>query len=100
MGVWLFFILSSFLLSFQIFLVDWKKLKSLSYWSGYLVARSFRVVPLYVITLLFAYAITRSGIWHEGEGLPNTVIGSQLFEALSFQNAPGIFWTIPVELRS
>lgn len=99
MGVWLFFLLSSFLLSFQIINAPRKRIRTGRYWLRYLISRVFRIWPLYVVALLAAYGITASGVWQNGEGLPNTITGKDIFEALTLQRAAGIFWTIPVEFK-
>ena len=85
-GVWIFFLLSTFLIS-EYFLQKPQRAKSLQEWVNYASRRFFRIFPLFVIALL-AYYFT---------GYINL---QQLLGSLSLKYAWGHLWTIPVQLTS
>src|SRR5689334_15476390 len=60
MGVWLFFVLSSFLLS-SYFLAAPEKTRDIWEWANYLVRRILRVYPLYILVILFNFFFFKIG---------------------------------------
>ncbi len=83
-GVWLFFVLSSFLLT-RYFLASSSKALSIFEWKNYFIRRFARIYPVYVI-ILFIYALF-------GQLDYKNVILSLCLKA-----GPGHFWTMPVEI--
>jgi peptidoglycan/LPS O-acetylase OafA/YrhL len=85
-GVWLFFVLSAFLLT-KYFLESPRKITSAWEWGNYALRRFFRIVPLFVGVLflyyLFGYIIKNENI----------------IDHILFLRADGHFWTIIVEVK-
>ncbi len=99
-GVYLFFILSSFLLTSQF--LRWQRSDFLSWrhWAYYLQRRMLRIVPLFSLVAIISCITTMLAISQlNGEGLPLTVPGSQLFKVLTFRAGPNVLWTVPVEFK-
>jgi len=92
-GVYLFFVLSAFLLTWQA-LGD-NNLSSGRYWTGYAIRRVCRIYPLYTIILVYAFAISQ---WAQGY-TPTINSLMDLFRHLSLQDGNGIYWAIPVEFK-
>ena len=83
MGVWLFYILSGFLLT-KILLQKLPESLSPSGLAKYLIRRVARILPLYYSTLTLVMFIEGRGpLW--------------LFQHFTFQRADGHFWSIPQE---
>ena len=82
-GVWLFFILSAFLLS-DYFIRNPGRVKSLYEWANYLFRRFLRIIPLFVIALFVYY-------------LAGAISLQDVYMSLYFSYAYGHLWTIPVE---
>ena len=82
-GVWLFFILSGYLLS-QPFISNPGRIKDPAYVGAYLFRRLTRILPLYVFVLLIYFGFN---------GNVNVLI-----DHLLFLDAQGHFWTITQEL--
>ncbi len=83
-GVWLFFVLSSFLLTLRL----QQRGFGLSNLSDYAVGRTLRVLPLYFLACLLYY-------W-AGIGITTA---TELKAALTFQQGFIHLWTIPVEFK-
>ena len=81
-GVWLFFILSAFLLTFQWLNKEEFKIKDVI---EFYIKRIFRIFPCYIVTLIIAFLV---GYITE----PKTVI-----KHIFLMEGMGHFWTIPVE---
>ncbi|HZX51474.1 MAG TPA: acyltransferase [Pseudomonas sp.] len=81
-GVWLFFVLSAFLLSSKLASTgfSWATL------SDYAGGRALRIVPLFLISVL-VYALAGVITWQ------------QAVETMTLTAGPMHFWTIPVELK-
>ncbi|ASC70441.1 O-acetyltransferase OatA [Halomicronema hongdechloris C2206] len=86
-GVYLFFVLSSFLLTSQL-LRPGIRLKSFQLWINYVYKRLIRVYPLYVFVLV-VYTIFSSFQYNIQD----------FFEHVTLQEAGNHFWTIPVEVK-
>ncbi len=85
-GVFLFFVLSSFLLMRLALMADPAELRRVSYWRGYAARRVARVMPPYLAALA-AY-----------------VLATEFTAPLALRHAvllrgDGHFWTVPVEMR-
>lgn len=83
-GVWLFFALSAFLLTLRLTRREF----SITLISDYVVARTLRIVPAFVVAVLIYYLLGGLGIgsW------------STVWSILTFQSTVGHLWTIPAEL--
>ena len=81
-GVWLFFVLSAFLLTFQWLNKEEFKAKDVT---EFYIKRIFRIFPCYIVTLIIAFLV---GYITE----PKTLI-----KHILLMEGMGHFWTIPVE---
>jgi peptidoglycan/LPS O-acetylase OafA/YrhL len=82
-GVWLFFVLSAFLLTHKFHYTGFG-LRALQY---YACARFIRIIPLFVITVCCYHALN----------MPDMQTWDDVFRILLFQKGAGHLWTIPVE---
>jgi peptidoglycan/LPS O-acetylase OafA/YrhL len=91
-GVYLFFALSSFLLSLQL-LDAFSKRKDLAFIVNYILKRIARIYPLFALTIFAFYIISLS--------ISPVYITSVdvLRDTLLLLEGPGIFWTIAVEFK-
>lgn len=89
-GVYLFFLLSAYLLDRQIALA--MRHGERNYWGNYFLRRVLRVYPLFTVALLLHLLLTRAGI--------TTVIGTwqDVAAHLALREGKGVFWSIPVEM--
>ena len=83
-GVWLFFVLSAFLLTLRLQQRGFGSRSLLDY----ALARSLRILPLFILACLLYYSV--------GHGIQNT---SQLWAAITFQQGFIHLWTIPAEFK-
>lgn len=92
-GVYLFFVLSSFLLTRQLLAKDKKELISARSWATYLLRRALRIYPLFITGLLLAllFPFIRQALIG-----PREVAFWQHLLVLEGQK---IFWAIPVEVK-
>ncbi len=92
-GVYLFFVLSAYLLDRQIALAFMENKSSLAYWNNYFLRRFLRIYPLFIIALIIHGLFTIAGM--------ETVINkwTELFWHLTFLKGESIFWSIPVEFK-
>jgi len=94
-GVFLFFVLSAFLLTGQLLALPPLELRRPATWARYLVRRLLRVYPAYLFWLL-AYLALRDQLRMEGlRDWDLSVVG----EHLLLTRGDYHLWTIPVELR-
>jgi peptidoglycan/LPS O-acetylase OafA/YrhL len=91
LGVLIFFVLSGFLMGH---LYLWKPLDKGSV-IHYVVARLARIVPLYYITLLVAFAISKA----VGKDFIYYFDAATLVKQLSFAGSAYVFWSIPPEVQ-
>ena len=89
-GVYLFFLLSAYLLDRQIALA--LRHGERNYWGNYFLRRVLRIYPLFALALVLHLGLTRAGI--------PTVIDSwtDVADHLLLRAGKGVFWSIPVEL--
>jgi peptidoglycan/LPS O-acetylase OafA/YrhL len=94
-GVFLFFVLSAYLLTYQLLSFSKKDLIRIDFWFTYIKRRFFRVFPLFIIVLMTSYMFS-------------DLFKIQYFVHLTFSELVGhiflvlgknIFWTIPVEFK-
>jgi peptidoglycan/LPS O-acetylase OafA/YrhL len=92
-GVYLFFVLSAYLLDRQITLALVRKKSSKRYWMNYFLRRFLRIYPLFIISLLVHGLLTMYGY--------KTVIDHALDIPKHIFLLAGeyIFWSIPVEFK-
>lgn len=92
-GVFLFFVLSAYLLDRQIAIALISKKSSKLYWLNYLLRRFLRIYPLFFIALLAHLTLTLIGY--------ETVITSfkDIVNHLLLLDGKNIFWSIPVEFK-
>jgi peptidoglycan/LPS O-acetylase OafA/YrhL len=82
-GVWLFFVLSAFLLTHKFRASGF----SMAALAAYALGRTFRILPLFIIAVFVYLALGTAGI--------NTL--SDVWLAITFQSGYAHLWTIPVE---
>ena len=89
-GVYLFFLLSAYLLDRQIALA--MRRGERNYWGNYFLRRVLRIYPLFAVALVLHLLLTRLGI--------TTVIKNweDVAAHLMLQEGKGVFWSIPVEM--
>lgn len=91
-GVFLFFVLSAFLLTSQ-WLPQWQqRAPLLPAASGYFLRRLARIYPLYLAVLLAGWLLPPKGL-----GVP--LDGAALLRHLGLLEGRGIYWSIPVEFQ-
>jgi len=92
-GVYLFFVLSAYLLDRQIALAFMTKKATMAYWKNYLLRRFLRIYPLFVIALILHGLLNLIGI----KTVIDKVIDIPLHMILI--RGESIFWSIPVEFK-
>jgi len=92
-GVYLFFVLSAYLLDRQIAIVFKSGNSSVLYWKNYVLRRFLRIFPLFIIALILYWCSTLLGI--------RTVIDkfSDIPAHILLNKGEGLFWSIPVEFK-
>lgn len=92
-GVYLFFVLSSYLLDRQILLTLEQNKASGNYWKNYILRRALRIYPLFIISLLFYFTLCKNGIIRDNWDM-NKLISNILLIKGNF-----IYWSISVEFK-
>lgn len=94
-GVYLFFVLSAFLLTRA--LIEWAPgdFARARPWANYLLRRVVRIWPLYLVVLLLSWALTVTAAsgWHYVIDTP------ALFRHLALVEGRSVLWSIPVEFK-
>ena len=91
-GVFLFFVLSAFLLTRPL-LGSSFPLADAKGWARYALRRILRVFPLYWLALLVNWGVTQ---WAPTPAMPS-LSTDELVRHLLLQEGKGVYWTIPVE---
>ena len=93
LGVYLFFVLSAYLLDRQIIRMFQEGRANWNYWLYYLSRRFLRIFPLFFVALIVFRMSNAAGL--------KVVIHSwgQIWEHLILQRGDHIFWSIPVEFK-
>jgi len=91
-GVYLFFVLSAFLLTYQLIRKPQQALLSPLLWFKYFARRFLRIFPLYTFVLIINFFFQESPFFSQ-------LTTSALYQHLILQRGDGIFWTIPVEFK-
>ncbi len=92
-GVFLFFVLSSFLLTRQFLASGKGKILSFAVLQHYFLRRFLRIYPLFIVTLIVYYLLNKIGL------LIIPVSEIMIVKSLLLLDAEGIFWTVPVEFQ-
>jgi len=94
-GVFLFFILSSFLLDKQIALAIRSGNSTIFYWINYALRRILRIYPLYIFILIVYHQMFLKGYTY----CICLQLEESIWKHLRLEQANGVFWSIPVELK-
>lgn len=93
-GVYLFYVLSAFLLT-RLMLLRGERtgFASARLWGDYALRRVLRIWPLYLVVLLLSWALTTHGVagWHFQIGTDS------LLRHLALREGQSVLWSIPVE---
>jgi peptidoglycan/LPS O-acetylase OafA/YrhL len=92
-GVYLFFVLSSYLLDRQIIKAFQAKNTSTLYWANYILRRLLRIYPLFIISLLIYFSLFNLGLTKANWNLNHILNHLLLIEGRSF------YWSIAVEIK-
>jgi peptidoglycan/LPS O-acetylase OafA/YrhL len=93
LGVYLFFVLSAYLLDRQIIKMFQQERAGWDYWLYYISRRILRIFPLFFLALVVFRLANASGlkvVVHEWE---------EVWQHLALQRGDHIFWSIPVEFK-
>ncbi len=92
-GVYLFFVLSAYLLDRQIALALMSNNSSWLYWRNYFIRRFLRIFPLFAFALIVHYILSLT--------IMKTVIAtpSDIIDHLLLVKGEAFFWSIPVEFK-
>lgn len=92
-GVYLFFVLSAWLLTRN--LLGWSvaRWRSAGAWLDYGVRRVLRIWPLYLVVLLTSWVIVRSGF----AAWPYRIDDATLWTHITLREGQSVLWSIPVE---
>ena len=94
-GVYLFFVLSAFLLTRLLLDRTPAQFADARMWGAYVVRRILRIWPLYLLVLFLSWALTEAGVeaWHFQLG------DAELVRHLALREGQGVLWSIPVEFK-
>lgn len=99
-GVYLFFVLSAFLLSTPFVAKTPQELRSGLLWLTYFWRRFFRIYPLYVIILVVSLISTLLlGNYTNGWGFPYSINGKEFFDHVLLLAGKSVLWSIAVEFK-
>jgi len=92
-GVYLFFVLSAYLLAGAMLTRSLPGLADAGYWANYALRRVLRIWPLYLVILLVSWLSTCAGVadWHY------QIDASALWGHLTLREGMSVLWSIPVE---
>ena len=91
-GVFLFFVLSAFLLTLPFFEHYRHRLSEPGIWLSYALRRFFRIFPLYIIVLLVSFTFSETGNFIR-------LSRQDLWNHIILRDGKSILWTIPVEFK-
>lgn len=92
-GVYIFFILSAYLLDKQIISILTDNKSTLRYWMNYLLRRFLRIFPLFMISLFFYYFL------NQGEVETFITSPKDIMDHLLFEQAAYMYWSVPAEFK-
>lgn len=92
-GVYLFFVLSAFLLTRALLQRPPAGFANARLWANYALRRVLRIWPLYLVVLLLSWGLTMAGVvgWHY------SLDTSALLRHLALREGQSVLWSIPVE---
>ena len=93
MGVYLFFLISAYLLDRQIALAFVKGRTSTAYWKNYFLRRFLRIYPLFIIALITFASLSYFNFQTTIEGVED------IWQHAILQKGERHFWSIPVEFK-
>lgn len=96
-GVYCFFVLSSFLLAMPLIRLGPQRLCDRAVWMNYTARRLLRIFPLYTVVLLFYFALSLSGVTPSSAGL--YLEWHDLLRHFFLLDAKEYLWTIQVETK-
>jgi len=94
-GVYLFFILSAYLLDKQVYNAILQKKSNLNYWTYYFSRRFLRIFPLFIISMFLYLYLDYCDIPFRIKIIDLNDIKDHLL----FRRAEGVYWSIPVEFK-
>lgn len=94
-GVYLFFVLSAFLLTRALLERTPAGFADARLWGNYALRRVLRIWPLYLVVLLLSWTLTVAGVdaWHY------RIDSIALLRHLGLQEGQSVLWSIPVEFK-
>lgn len=92
-GIYMFFVLSAYLLDRQIALALRSGKSNRDYWINYFLRRFMRIFPLFFIALWVNWAVQNYGY---ALGLPRW---QNVIKHLLFMEGHSVFWSVPVEFK-
>jgi peptidoglycan/LPS O-acetylase OafA/YrhL len=95
-GVYLFFVLSAYLLTRLLLARPESAWRAPSTWFDYALRRVLRIWPLYLVVLLVSAALTASGL---APWWPYAMPADALLRHLLLQEGTSVLWSIPVEFH-
>lgn len=95
-GVYLFFVLSAFLLTRLLLAKPAEAWRRTATWADYALRRTLRIVPLYLVVLGTSAAITAAGV---APWWPYPMPADALVRHLLLQAGVNVLWSIPVEFH-
>ncbi|MGX5671399.1 acyltransferase family protein [Thermomonas fusca] len=92
-GVYLFFVLSAYLLAHAMLARPLAGMADPAYWIDYALRRVLRIWPLYLVILLLSFGLTSLGVsgWHY------QMDGAAFWRHLVLREGQDVLWSIPVE---
>lgn len=94
-GVYLFFVLSSFLLTRIWLRREPKGFAEPRLWADYALRRVLRIWPLYLVVLLLSWGLTMAGFG----GWPYQLDTGAFLQHLALREGQSVLWSIPVEFK-
>lgn len=94
-GVYLFFVLSAFLLTRALIARPPAALVDRGLWANYVLRRVLRIWPLYLVVLLLSWGLTAAGVERWSYPLDTAA----LLRHLTLREGQGVLWSIPVEFK-
>ena len=94
-GVYLFFVLSAFLLTRLLLERAPARFADARLWAAYALRRVLRIWPLYLVVLLLSWVLTRAGVgwWHY------QLDDAGVLRHLALREGQSVLWSIPVEFK-
>lgn len=92
-GVYLFYVLSAYLLDRQISSALINKSADLFFWKRYFIRRFLRIYPLFIASLVIFWLSSQAGI------ITTIVDAGDILNHILLLKGMGIFWSIPVEFK-